>query len=379
MKMKSEVIDSIHDPTIPNLSVYEAVDLLSSKYIKLINEHLDFKLFPSTMLWGPPGVGKSQAIREIAQEIEEKTQKHVHITDVRLLLFNPVDLRGIPTFNKEKTLAIWLKPKIFDMDTSEDVINLLFLDEVTAAPTSVQAAAYQITLDRIVGEHKLPDNCIVFFFFFPVSDRSVANKMPKALSNRLLHLEIKADLISFKRWAIQNHINEKVIGFLSFHSNYLNDFSTDNDSLAYATPRTWEMVSNILNFICPDLKEARPLIEGLISVGLATEFYQYCRVYNELPSIEDIFYGNCKTVPKQVDALYALVSSMSSYAYYHKDDMRQIANSISYAQEFLPADFSYLLINDYLYFEDDYRQKLLKLTEFRDWLRTKGKLFNAIK
>ena len=98
-----------------------------------------------------------------------------------------------------------------------------------------------------------------------------------------------------------------------------------------------------------------------------------------MPSVEDIFYGNCKTVPKQVDALYALVSSMSSYAYYHKDDMRQIANSISYAQEFLPADFSYLLINDYLYFEDDYRQKLLKLTEFRDWLRTKGKLFNAIK
>ena len=249
MKMKSEINNTLHDPTIPNLSVSDAVELLAENYIKLIENHLQLRLFPSTMLWGPPGVGKSQAIREIAAEIEEKTKKKVHITDVRLLLFNPVDLRGIPTFNKDRTLAIWLKPKIFDMDTSDDVVNILFLDEVTAAPSSVQASAYQITLDRTVGEHELPDNCIVFLAGNRTSDRSVSNKMPKALSNRLMHIEIKADFLSFKRWAIKNHINEKVIGFLSFHTNYLNDFSTDNDFLAYATPRTWEMVSNILNHI----------------------------------------------------------------------------------------------------------------------------------
>jgi hypothetical protein len=78
-----------------------------------------------------------------------------------LLLFNPIDLRGIPTANEDKTLAIWLKPKIFQMDPSDEVINILFLDEISAAPQSVQAAAYQITLDRVVGEHKLPENCIV--------------------------------------------------------------------------------------------------------------------------------------------------------------------------------------------------------------------------
>ena len=83
------------------------------------------------------------------------------MTDVRLLLFNPVDLRGIPAANADRTLAVWLKPKIFQMDESENVLNLLFLDEISAAPPSVQAAAYQITLDRMVGEHRLPENCIV--------------------------------------------------------------------------------------------------------------------------------------------------------------------------------------------------------------------------
>ena len=122
------------------LNVNQIVSLLSRAYIKLIKNGTPLKSFPSVMLWGPPGIGKSQGVREIAGNIQAKTGKMVFITDVRLLLFNPVDLRGIPTANADKTLSVWLKPQIFQMDESEDVINILFLDEITAAPQSVQAA-----------------------------------------------------------------------------------------------------------------------------------------------------------------------------------------------------------------------------------------------
>ncbi len=156
------------------LNVNQIVSLLSRAYIKLIKNGTPLKSFPSVMLWGPPGIGKSQGVREIAGNIQAKTGKKVSITDVRLLLFNPVDLRGIPTANADKTLSVWLKPQIFQMDESEDVINILFLDEITAAPQSVQAAAYQITLDRVIGEHKLPENCIVIAAGNRVTDKSVA-------------------------------------------------------------------------------------------------------------------------------------------------------------------------------------------------------------
>ena len=129
------------------MNVGQMVRMLSKAYISLIKSLTPFKSFPSVMLWGPPGVGKSQGIRQVAAEISEKTGKNVNITDVRLLLFNPVDLRGIPTASEDKTLAVWLKPKIFQMDDSSEVVNILFLDEISAAPQSVQAAAYQITLD----------------------------------------------------------------------------------------------------------------------------------------------------------------------------------------------------------------------------------------
>ena len=174
---------------IPSMNVGKIVQELANVYSTVIHQRLPVKTVPSVMLWGPPGVGKSQAIRQIAREIEQNTGKRVEVTDVRLLLFNPIDLRGIPTANADKTLAVWLKPQIFQMDDSDDIINILFLDEISAAPQSVQAAAYQITLDRVVGEHRLPDNCIVIAAGNRTTDKSVAFKMPKALANRVLHIE----------------------------------------------------------------------------------------------------------------------------------------------------------------------------------------------
>ena len=164
---------------IPSMNVGKAVEKLSQAYSTVIKNRLPIKTMPSVMLWGPPGVGKSQAIRQIAKEIEYSTGKAVKVTDVRLLLFNPIDLRGIPTSNADKTLAIWLKPQIFQMDSSDKIVNILFLDEISAAPQSVQAAAYQITLDRVVGEHRLPDNCIVIAAGNRTTDKSVAYKMPR--------------------------------------------------------------------------------------------------------------------------------------------------------------------------------------------------------
>ena len=276
---------------IPLMNVRKMVDKLSHAYSTVIKNRLPVKTMPSVMLWGPPGVGKSQAVRQIAKKIEDSTGKSVNVTDVRLLLFNPIDLRGIPTSNADKTLAIWLKPQIFQMDSGDDIINILFLDEISAAPQSVQAAAYQITLDRVVGEHKLPDNCIVIAAGNRTTDKSVAFKMPKALANRLMHIEIEGSFNSWKQWAISSGVNDKVIGFLSFRQNYLMDFDSGSDDLAFPTPRAWEMVSNILNGIDDDIDNMFSLIAGIVGTGVAVEFRTWAKVYKDLPAVEDIFDG----------------------------------------------------------------------------------------
>lgn len=363
---------------VPSVNVGQAVGKLSNMYCSMIGaDTAGIGILPSVMLWGAPGVGKSQGVRQIGEQIEETTGKSVHITDVRLLLFNPIDLRGIPTANDDKTLAVWLRPQIFDMDPADDVVNILFLDEISAAPPSVQAAAYQIALDRTVGEHKLPENCIVIAAGNRVTDKSVAYKMPKALANRLLHLEIDADPQSWRAWAIFHGINEQVTGFLSFKPDMLMAFEPSKDDMAFPTPRSWEKVSNLLNHVNGDINEMFTLIAGLVGSGVAAELRTWSRVYDDLPDVEGIFAGTEHRVPKGTDVLYALVSSMAKYASMHRDDMKSIARSIHYAEK-LPADFSVVLMQDYLNLEKDYQQKLMMLPAFVKWMRSKGALLNGV-
>ncbi len=361
---------------IPTMSVGKLIKELSNTYSTVINADLPIKTLPSVMLWGAPGVGKSQAVRQLATQIEEITGKKTKVTDVRLLLFNPIDLRGIPTANADKTLAVWLRPQIFQMDDSPDVVNILFLDEISAAPQSVQAAAYQITLDRVVGEHRLPENCIVIAAGNRTTDKSVAFKMPKALANRLLHIQVEGSFKAWKEWAITKGINSKVIGFLSFRQSYLMGFDSSSDDLAFATPRSWEMVSNLLNHVSDDVEKMYSLISGLVGTGVAIEFRSWAKVYNQLPDIKDIFDGKQPPLPTGSDAMYALTASMTEYAREHKDDLKRIANSIVYANR-MPPDFSSLLFRDYMYIEKNYREKLLGIPEFSRWLQTKGKLING--
>jgi len=257
------------------------------------------------------------------------------------------------------------------------VINILFLDEISAAPQSVQAAAYQLTLDRVVGEHRLPDNCLVMAAGNRVTDKSVAFKMPKALANRLLHVEIEGSFKAWKQWAIGHGIHDKVIGFLSFRQNHLMAFDSSNDDLAFATPRSWEMVSRLLQAVSDDVEAMYPLIAGLVGTGVAVEFRTWAKVYAQLPSMEDIFGGRRPPLPKNSDAMYALTAAMTAYARAHKADLTALAHSIEYAG-LMPPDFSTVLMKDYMYIEPDFKTKLMGIPAFATWLQTKGRLLNGV-
>ena len=188
-------------------------------FMKLYSAKDMLQQIPTIMLWGQPGVGKSQSVKQAAELLGEKLHKKANVVVASLLLMNPTDLRGIPAKTETDSgelVARWLTPELFKMDTSEDVINVLFLDEISAAPPSVQAAAYQICLDHRIGEHRLPNNCIVIAAGNRVTDKAVAYKMPKPLGNRMTHFEMIASAEDWKRWAYKNDIDTRIIGFINY-------------------------------------------------------------------------------------------------------------------------------------------------------------------
>ena len=352
------------------LTVNQAVRQLSRAFVSLILAGAPLRSFPSVMLWGAPGVGKSQGIRQVAREIREKTGKRVEVTDVRLLLFNPVDLRGIPTANEDKTLAVWLKPKIFQMDGGEDVVNILFLDEITAAPQSVQAAAYQITLDRTVGEHRLPDNCIVIAAGNRVTDRSVAFTMPKALANRLCHIEIVSDERSWHSWAVGAGVNSLVLAFLDYHPELLMRFDPTADGVSFPTPRSWEMVSNMLNHVSKSIAEIYPLIVGCIGEDAAYELRAFSEIYSKIPRMADIFNGSYKEIPTRPEILFALSAGIATYARMHFR-AEEIRNAVEYASH-LPTEFRNRIFTDLLKIKE-IRALLSEIRVYDDWFARSGR------
>lgn len=340
--MKTE----IENLNIPDLTVSELIDKLCVMYTNAIKKKTPFKKIFTPFLWGSPGIGKSNGVYQLAERLEKLVGKKVHIEDVRLVLFSPVDLRGVPMADEHREFTNWLKPKIFDMNDSEDYINILFLDELSSAPPKVQSAAYQICLDRKIGEHKLPDNCIVIAAGNHVADQFVSHKMQKALCNRLMHFNIKSDYAIWRKWAVENGISQKVIAFLGFDNTRL-CVDPDTYDLAYCTPRSWECVSTLLNTVSDNPEEIHHLIAACVGRDAAVEFECFCEGVLKMPDINAILAGVCYDYPKSYDVLYALISALvakmdSMGKSLSAEQFRNVCNYVSR----LPKDFETLFKMD---------------------------------
>ncbi len=358
---------------IPAVTVNEFIEMMTRLYGGAVEKGMPFKSIPAPFLWGPAGIGKSDAIRQVAKLLGEQTGKSVTVTDVRLLLFSPVDLRGIPVADEHREFSNWLMPKIFDMNGGDDHINLLFLDELSAAPQSVQAAAYQICLDRKIGEHRLPANCIVMAAGNRTTDQSVSYKMPKALCNRLMHFEVRTTYPAWRKWAVENGIDSRVIGYLAFDNGKL-CVEPEAADMAYPTPRSWAFVSNLIHATDEDLSKLHPLICALVGTDTAMEFQTWVRTHQNLPAVEDVLAGGCKKYPDSFDALHAFTASLVSAIRSRRENItvQELENVCLYAARF-PGDVAMSFYGD-LNKMEPIRLKLMKCPSCRAWL-AKNKRF----
>lgn len=251
-------------------------------------------------LLGPPGIGKSQIVRELAAEQGRE------IIDLRLSLLNPVDLRGIPV--AKDGVTSWMAPSFLPRGDSNAI---LFLDEINSAPPAVQSAAYQLILDRRCGEYILPQNVDIVAAGNRTQDKALVYEMSSALKNRMMILEVSADIDSWKTWATKNNISDRVISFLSFRPEYLHKFDS-TFSGNFPSPRSWERVSKILDIVPPDFSGMHPMVAGLVGEGVAVEFLAFLRLYHQIPDAEDVLAGKPVKMPMEPSARYAFSGSLVS-------------------------------------------------------------------
>jgi hypothetical protein len=265
-----------------------------------------FKVKRPVFIWGPPGIGKSELVADIAKELGGA------FIDIRLGQMEPTDIRGIPFFNKEINRMDWAPP--VDLPDEEFAkqypIVVLFLDELNSAPSSVQGAAYQLVLNRAVGKYRCPDNVVIIAAGNRESDKGITYRMPMPLANRFVHLEVRPDFDSYLAWATKNKIHKDVVGYLSFSKQDLHDIDVKSASRAFPTPRSWTFVSDLLSDDL-DHDTTMNLISGTVGEGLAVKFMAHRRIAGRMPSPTDILAGKVTELSvKEVSAMYSLVISM---------------------------------------------------------------------
>ena len=287
-----------------------------------------------TFIWGSPGIGKSSIVKQIAKE------SNLEFIDLRLSLLDPTDLKGIPFFDSKNNEAIWASPNFLPKDTTSS--GILFLDEINSAPPSVQAAAYQLVLDRKVGDYTLPPNWAIVAAGNKESDRGVVYKMPSPLANRFVHLNLDISLTDWKKWAYKEGIDSTIIAFLSNKPELLFNFDTTKDEKAFATPRSWEYVDSILKSNIANLSMVETL-SGTIGRDIALEFINFKKVLNKLPNIKDILNGENTDSTQESEVLFTLISALTSKL--KNAPKEQIENAIKFSFK-LPSEFSVMFIKD---------------------------------
>ena len=254
-------------------------------------------------LWGPPGIGKSDIVKQIGEQAGRE------VVDVRLALWEPTDIKGIPYYNADQGKMVWAPPSELPTDPTSTAI--IFLDELNSAPPAVQAAAYQLILNRRVGTYELPKGVDVVAAGNREGDRGVTYRMPAPLANRFVHLEAKVDFDDWQEWAVSNKIHAEVVGYVGFAKQDLYDFDPKGASKAFATPRSWCFVSDLLEDDDTDEGTLTDLISGAIGDGLAIKFMAHRKIAGRLPKAEDILDGKVKDLSiKEVSAMYSLTVSL---------------------------------------------------------------------
>lgn len=298
-------------------------------------------------LWGASGIGKSDVVAQFAKDSK------LELRDVRLGLLDPTDIKGFPVVNAARSQMSWLPADFLPTKGK----GILFLDEMNTAPQAVQAAAYQLVLNRQVGDYKVPPGWSIIAAGNRVGDRSVVHAMPSALANRFIHIDFEIDNDDWNTWAGKNGIHTDLRAFMRFRPALLHSFDPTSNPRSFPSPRSWAFVNDIYKSNLNSAEEFE-LVKGTVGEGAAAEFTGFTRLIKDLPTIDSVLLNpDTAAVPASPAGKYAILTALDS-----KTTVNNFARAMQYVSRIEP-EFQVMYMRD-----TTRRDKKLENTKtYLDW------------
>jgi hypothetical protein len=311
------------------------------------------------MLWGPPGVGKSQIIARIARG------HGVALIDIRLSQMEPTDLRGVPF--RKGDLVEWSVPGLLPDAGRHGERGILFLDEITSASPTVTAAAYQLILDRRLGDYRVPHGWVIFAAGNRYGDRGVTYVMPTPLANRFTHYEVEPNLDDWVEWAHAAGIDARIVAFLRFRPDLLFEFDPAHNPVAFPSPRSWEYAHRALVKFGDASELLLDALQACVGQAAGIEFKAFVDNMAGLPDLDAILQGASQQVPQGIDLQYGVAAALVRRAVQVREMPHAslvYGNILKYASRFPQREMGVMLVTD---LHRSIGKPLISVPEFAEW------------
>jgi len=210
---------------------------------------------------GHRGDGKTQVV---AQAAKEAGYNYYPLYTAQC---DACDFTGNPHYDPNTNTTIYGRPVIFPVENEKAV---LVLEELNRACAETRNACMQLLTDRKIGMHKLPEDTLIVVCINPPNDIYDVAELDSAMTNRIGWMNFKTNVDEFLAYAYQTGMHEHVIKMIGINRDMLSVPAVE----VSPSPRTWEMVSNVLKGLPegtePELVDA--MISGLVGTTASVAF-----------------------------------------------------------------------------------------------------------
>ena len=296
------------------------------------------------LAYGTFGVGKSAVTRQTAIEIAERKGKkfvdwnsitkeekdevaknpkeYFILIDIRLSEFDSSDIKGLPDFKDDNSI-IWKIPFWARVLTHPESDGLLFFDEINLATPLVISSTYKILYDRVVNESKINEDWLIMGCGNKDDDKAHTHELAAPVRDRGGEVELTPPSSeTWINWAVDNGIDSRIIGFLSWKPSNLHNVDFD-DNQKFTTERGWERLNTLLNGV-NDYKTMELVSGTAIGEGVAREYVAFCKIKDSV-SLDEVL-QNPKVLMKvdEISVKYFLTTAIGENYKKNKVKFEQI-------------------------------------------------------
>jgi hypothetical protein len=300
------------------------------------------------MIWGRPGIGKSEAVKQVCVECAQDTKRFpggFGCVDLRLPQLDPTDLRGIPVPDKEEGICKWYPPSFLPRDGHGPDHGILFLDEIEKAPTSVKNASLQLVLDRRVGDYVLPSGWSIVAAGNREEDGAFSQPLGSALQNRMAHIDAEVDTDVWLAWAHENRLMEDIIGYIAWRKDHLYPEAKDAEGggrativaeKAFPSPRSWHMASIGIESAASERQQYK-IISACVGREMCGEFRNWHKIFRRVDPRRIIEDGKIPREMEKKEQSYKYAVTMACAFYTRKNSIVKSEHARKNLQKFLSA------------------------------------------